>query len=135
MRLFALEYIREILNSDENHFLSTKKKTQFNIKNQIGPFICNTRNAGKEVDRCLQEFKFGNSFKWNFGPLGVISKLRVKFKLTPFIDESKPEIEKYSNQLEWLENTLQEVDKQVDTSSILQTPDPPDRNSKRAREE
>jgi len=34
-----------------------------------------------------------------------------------------------------LQNTLQEVDKQDDTSSILHTPDPQDKNSKRAREE
>ena len=57
------------------------------------------------------------------------------FKLTPFIHESKPEIEKYSNQSEWLENTLQEVEEQPDTSSILPTPDPQDRNSKIYREE
>jgi len=104
MRLFALEYIRQILNSDEIHFLSAKNKTHFKIRNQIGPFICNNRNVGIMI-------KFSSSFKWNYDPLGVISKLRVKFKLTPFIHESKPEIEKYSNQSECLENTLQEMDK------------------------
>ena len=111
MRIFSLEYIRQIFNSDEIHFLSNKKKTQLKIKNQIGLFICNNRNAGKEVEKCLQDFKFNSSFKWNYDPFGVINKLRVKFKLTPFIHESKPEIEKYSNQSEWLENTLREVDK------------------------
>lgn len=135
MKLFSLEYIRQILNSNEIHFISAKKNTQFKIKNQIGPFICNNRNDGKEVDRCLQEIKFTSSFKWSYDPVGVISKLRVKLKLTPFIHESKPEIEKYSNQSEWLGNTLQEVDKQVDTSSIQDTLDPWDRNSKRVREE
>ena len=58
MRIFSLEYIRQILNSDEINFLSTKKKTQFKIKNQLGPFICNNRNAGKEADKCLQKLKF-----------------------------------------------------------------------------
>ena len=46
MRLFALEYIRQILNSDEINFLAAKKKTQFKIKNQVGPFFCNNRDAG-----------------------------------------------------------------------------------------
>ena len=97
MRLFALEYIRQILNSDEVNFLSEKKKYQFKIKNHLGPFICNNRNAGKQADKCLQDFKFSNSFKFQYDPLRVISKLRVKFKLTPFFHQSKPEIENYSN--------------------------------------
>ena len=97
MRLFALEYIRQILNSDEVNFLSAKKKTHFKIKNQVGPFICNSRNAGQQADKCLQDFKFSNSFKWQYDPLGVINKLRIKFKLTNFVHESKPDVEKYSN--------------------------------------
>ena len=34
-----------------------------------------------------------------------------------------------------MENTLEEVEENLDTSSILFTPDPQDRNSKRARQE
>ena len=74
MRLFALEYIRQILNSDEVNFLSAKKKTQFKIKNQIGPFICNNRTVGQQAEKCLQEFKLSESFKLNYDPLGVINK-------------------------------------------------------------
>lgn len=43
--------------------------------------------------------------------------------------ESKPDIERYSNQSEWLENTLIDVENtildvetQIDTSSFLQVP-------------
>ena len=54
--------------------------------------------------------KFSNSFKWQYDPLGVINKLRLKFKLSRFMHESKPEIEKYANQSEWLENTLLDVE-------------------------
>ena len=43
MRLFALEYFRQIINFDEVHFLFSKKKTQFKVKNQMGPFIFNNR--------------------------------------------------------------------------------------------
>ena len=41
IRVFALEYIRQILNSDSINFLAAKKKTEFKLKNQVGPFICN----------------------------------------------------------------------------------------------
>ena len=64
MRLFALEYIRHILNSDEVNLLSTKKKTQFKLKNWLGHFIFNNKNVGQQADKCLQEFKFSDSFKW-----------------------------------------------------------------------
>jgi hypothetical protein len=41
VRIFALEYIRQIMNSDDIHFVSLKKKQQLRIKGQIGPFIYN----------------------------------------------------------------------------------------------
>jgi hypothetical protein len=47
VRIFALEYIRKMINSDDIHFMSLKKKQQLRIKGQIGPFICNSRAAGK----------------------------------------------------------------------------------------
>ena len=85
MRLFPAEYIRHILNSDAINFLEVKKKTQFKLKNQVGPFICNNRDAGLEAEKNLQEFKFSHIFLWYYDPLGVISKMRVKCKLTPYV--------------------------------------------------
>ena len=38
MRLFALEYFREMINSDLVHFYNAKKKAQLRIKNQLCPF-------------------------------------------------------------------------------------------------
>jgi len=54
MRIFSLEYFRQIVNSDEVHFLFAKKKNQFKMKNQLGPFIFNNREARPKVDRLLQ---------------------------------------------------------------------------------
>ena len=64
--------------------------------NQLGPFIYNNRDAGEEVERCLQEMKLGDSFKWQYDPLGVINKLSLKFKLRPFMHESRLGIERYA---------------------------------------
>ena len=44
MRIFALEYLRQILNADSINFMEAKKKTQFKLKNQVGPFIINHRD-------------------------------------------------------------------------------------------
>ena len=86
--------------------MESKNKIQFKLKNQIGPFICNHRDVEKEARNQLLEYKFEESFPWNYDPKGILSKLRVKWKLTPFTHEDKPETEKFSNELEWIENTL-----------------------------
>ena len=88
-----------MINADEVHFVSAKKKYQFRIKTQIGPFICNSRATSEEADRLLKEMQFSLNFTWSYDPLGTISKLRVKNKSTPYIHTHKPEIERYMNQL------------------------------------
>jgi len=98
MRIFALEYFRQIINSDEVNFLSARKKTQFKMKNQLGPFICNNNEAGLEVDKILQQMNFKRSFMWQYDPNGVRNKLRLKFKLSPFIHEPRLDIERFSSQ-------------------------------------
>jgi len=65
----------------------------------------------EEEEKFLQEMKFSSSFKWHYDPLGVVNKLRLKFKLSPFMHESRPNIEKYAKQSEWLVNTLIDMEK------------------------
>ena len=101
--------------------MAAKKKTQFKLKNQIGPFIYNHRNENKEEAKKLLEYKFEEIFHWNYDPQGILSKLRVKFKLTPFIHEEKPEIEIFANQIEWTENTLTDAVNKGNTSHNLET--------------
>ena len=110
MRIFALEYTRQRLSAYEVHFVAAKKKSQFKLKAQVGPFICNTRAAGEEEDILLNEMKFGLSFTWSYDPMGVISKLRVENKFTAYHPTTRPEINLYKNQLEWKENTVQEAE-------------------------
>lgn len=97
------------MNLDSVNFLAAKKKTQFKLKNQVGPFICNSKEAGAEAAKQLLVYKFSESFLWYYDLYGIISKMREKCKLTPYVHDKKPDIEKFSNQSEWLENTLVEV--------------------------
>ena len=77
MRVFSLGYIRQILNFDSINFLAANKKTKFKLKNQVGPFICNHRDAETEATKQLREYKFEESFSWNYDPQGILSKMRV----------------------------------------------------------
>ena len=86
--------------------MASKNKTQFKLKNQIGPFIVNNRDFEKEIEKILSELKFQVIFPCNYDPQGILNSIRVKNKLPPFIHEPKHDIEKFSNQTEWAENTL-----------------------------
>ena len=120
MCLFALEYYIQIINADEVNFVNAKKKAYFKIKYQLGPFICNSREIGKEADLNLQRMKFQRSFVWRYDPLEFITKKRKKVKLGPFIHHPIPEIEAFANQTEWVENTLVDSDNtRVDVENAL----------------
>jgi len=101
-----------MINSDDIHFVSLKKKQQLRIKGQIGSFICNSRGAREEVDRLLKEMKFFVSFTWHNDPCRIISKMRIKNENIPFIHEPRLEVEKFANQAEWEPNTLVETKQQ-----------------------
>jgi len=55
MRLFTLEYFRQIINTDLTHFYNANKKAQLRIKNQLGPFVINSRDAWQEAEKILQD--------------------------------------------------------------------------------
>jgi len=82
---------------DEIHFVATKKKSQFKIKTKVDPFICNNSATEEELDKLLKEMQFSIIFTWSYDPLGIISKLRVETKSTPYLHTSRLEIEKNKN--------------------------------------
>ena len=79
--------------------------------------------------------KFSLSFTWSYDPWGIISKLRVENKTTPYMHTPRLEIEKYVNQSVWAENTFQEAEEQLFSTSNLQTSTPQEKTSKRQREQ
>ena len=118
VRIFSLEYIRKVINFDDIHFVSLKKKQQLRIKGQIESFICNSRGTGEEADRLLKEMKFFVSFIWHYDPCETISEMRIKNKNAPYVHAPKPEMDKFVNQTEWELDTLVEIE-QKDPSVII----------------
>jgi hypothetical protein len=135
MRIFSLEYIRKMINSDDIHFVSLKKKQQLRIKGKIGSFICNIRGVGEEADRLLKEMKFHVSFLWHYDPCRIILEMRVKNKNVPYVHTPKPEIEKFANQIEWKSNILIEIEQQDPSVTISQTTTPQVPKEKRSRKD
>jgi hypothetical protein len=121
MRIFSLEYIRQMIKSDDIHFVSLKKKQQLRIKGKIGSFIYNSRGIGEESDRMLKEMKFFASFIWHYDSCGIISEMRIKNKNVPYVHTLKTEIEKFVNQTEWESNTLVKIEQQDPSVIVSQT--------------
>jgi hypothetical protein len=124
IRIFTLEYIRQMINSDDINFVTLKKKRQLRIKGQIGSFICNSRYAREEGNKLLKEMKFGSSFPWHYDPCGIIAKMRLRNKISPYAHVPKPEIEKFMNQIEWEVNTLEDAEQQSPLDILSQTTTP-----------
>ena len=120
---------------DDFHFVSAKKKAQFKIKTQVGPFICNNRAASTEADTLLKEINFQLSFTWSYDPFGIISSLRVEQNTTPYSHTPMPKIEKFMKKYQWEENNLQEVQEQILSTTTSQTPVPQEKRDKRPIEE
>jgi len=93
MRLFSLDYYRKIINFDEVHFVKAKKKEQLQIKDQLGHFVCNNREAGRVAEEIIQGLKLKQSFIWRYDPFHVICNRRQKNKLCPYIHHQIPQIE------------------------------------------
>lgn len=112
MRLFALEYYRQMINSDLVHFTKAKNKSQLMIKHQLGPFICNTREEAKEAERILEDYlKLNKSFGWvPYDPHSYISDRRMKNILSPYLHHRILWIEQFANMDEWRKGTLVETD-------------------------
>jgi len=110
MRLFALEYYRQIINSDLTHFYSTKKKARLKFRDRLGPFIMNRKEGWQDADLILKDqLMLKRSFWWvPYDPLGFISARRVKYRLTPYTHCKIPHIEQYANQDAWAQGTLVE---------------------------
>jgi len=110
MRLFALEYFRQFINSDLTYFHSTKKKAQLKFKDQLGPFVMNKKEGWQDIDHILSEkLKLKRSFWWvPYDPFGFINARKIKYRLSAYDHCKIPEIEQFSNQDDWVEGTLVE---------------------------
>jgi len=111
-----------MINAELVHFCNAKKKAQLRIKNQLGPFVYNTREAWKEAEIFLEEhLKLQKSFGWKpYDHNNFICDRRMKNRLSPYIHHRIPEIEQYANMDQWREGTLVEHDsEQVNFEKVM----------------
>src|SRR3984885_9547666 len=110
MRLFSLEYYRQLINSDLTHFHSAKKKANLKFRDYLGPFTMNKKDGWQEADQILgQQLRLKKSFWWvPYDPEGFISARRVKFRLHPYNHAPLSQVQPFANQDEWVPGTIVE---------------------------
>ena len=127
-----------MINADPVHFCNAKKKAQLRIKNQLGTFVCNTREIWREAERILEDhLKLQKSFGWiPYDPNSFTCDRRMKNRLSPYIHHRIPKIEQFANMDEWkegtlvernseqvnIENFMRDLEKKLDLDSFGQVP-------------
>jgi len=110
MRLFALEYYRQLINSDLTHFHSAKKKANIKFRDHLGPFTMNKKDGWQEADQILgQQLKLKKSFWWvPYDPEGFINARRLKFRLHAYNHTPLAQVQPFANQNEWVPGSIVE---------------------------
>jgi hypothetical protein len=126
-RIFALEYIRQRLNSDDIHFVSRKYKASFKLKKEIGPFIVNTISTLQVTTKVLSTMGFQQGEAWMYDPHAVISSKIIAHGQVPYQHQQKAQLEMLENQNNWedVQNILQihnKVPEQPSKSPVTETP-------------
>ena len=68
-RIFALEVVRQRLHSDELHFSSKKKTSNFKFPITVGPFIVKNKAAIELIDGIMACFSFSSDEAYKYDPL------------------------------------------------------------------
>ena len=56
--------------------MKAKNKALLRIKDKLGPFVRNSREARREVEEILQRLKLKQSFIWRYDPFDFICNRR-----------------------------------------------------------
>jgi hypothetical protein len=72
--IFSLEFIRQRIIPETNHFLKLRKASNLNFPFIIGPFIVKTRSCLSQIQANLKEFGFAQLQGKRYDPHQIISK-------------------------------------------------------------
>jgi hypothetical protein len=123
-KMFSLQYIRKILNSDDVHFVSRKYKATFKLEKEVGPFIVNSKIALQVlVAKVLSDMGFQEGETWIYDPYAFISSKNISHGLNSYHHERKEEVELLENQRRWkdVKNILQ-VHGKIPVSPVTKSP-------------
>jgi hypothetical protein len=96
-RVFSLEFIRQRIISETEHFLKLHKASNLKFPFIIGPFVVKTRSCLSQIQTKLKEFGFSQLQGRRYDPHQVISKRRLMNKHAPYEHEYVEGFDKLAN--------------------------------------
>ena len=73
-RIFALQFMRQRLYAEEEHFREFKKSSNIKFPLKVGPFIFKNKSALMIVEKLLEIMDFQKEQRINYDPHHIISK-------------------------------------------------------------
>jgi len=86
-RVFSLEFIRQRIISETEHFLKTHKASNLKFPFMIGPFVGKTRSCLPQIQAKLNEFGFTQLQDGKYDLHQIISKRRLMSRQGPYEHE------------------------------------------------
>ena len=83
LRMFVLEYIKQLVDIDKIHFLISKKKRRRTFSIMMGRYDVNIKNSTKEAIKVLEKFIFPQDHPWKYDPYFIIGVEKGRKKPNP----------------------------------------------------
>ena len=83
-RIFSLEFMRQRLQSEEEHFGAFKKSSNIKFPLKVGSFIFKRKGALVFIEKLLESMEFQKGPKINYDPHHVMSLRKQANKNKPF---------------------------------------------------
>jgi hypothetical protein len=96
-RIFALEFIRQRVISETEHFLKAHKASNLKFSFVVGPFVVKRKSCLPQVQSKLNEFGFTQLQGRRYDPHQIISKRRLASRQGPYEHEHVEELDKLAN--------------------------------------
>ena len=96
-RIFALEFMRQRLCAEEDHFRAFKKSSNIKFPLKVGPFIFKNKSALLIVEKLLEIMDFQKEKRINYDPHHIISQRKQSNKNKPFDHQVVEGLEEVAN--------------------------------------
>ena len=80
-RIFALEYMRQRLHVEEEHFGAFKKSSNIKFPLKVGSFIFKNKGALVFVEKLLESMDFQRERRVNYDPYHIVSLRKQQIKI------------------------------------------------------
>ena len=115
-RVFSMEFIRQKLMVDTEHFLYFEKSTEIKYPWDVGPFTIKNKASLPMIESLLKEMGFFIEPAVNYDPFHLISNRRQALKRKPLEHEDIVVLTPFANWSNYPKETPKDTDMQEDSN-------------------